>query len=436
MTSLVLVAIAALIVINGFFVAAEFALVTVRPVQLEGRTLATRLARHQRGQLDQYLAACQLGITIASLALGAIGEPTFARLLEPALESTFLAHGAAIVGSIIAILIMTTLHITVGEQAPKSFAIGASPKVARFCAIPLEGFHRVLRPLVVVLNAASNGLVRMAGGTPASSHAQQASLEELRHMIGGLTTEGQLDESDVQLLRGVFTLDERRSSDVMTPRRRVTAVRSTDTVRGALESTRGAGHSRFPVLGPDGQELVGVVYARELAEALLDGDDHTPIADHLHEMVVVPPTLALDALLARLQERRASICAVLDEYGSFIGVVTIEDIVEEVVGEIWDEADEPDGVSVSSDGTMVCRGDLSVHDLADEGIDLDPHGGGAATVAGVIQHRLGRMADVGDIVEVAGIRLQVLALDGNAITRVAVVPAARRDQGEDSAGRE
>src|SRR6266542_3876716 len=264
MTAVALIAIAVLVLVNGFFVAAEFALVSVRRGHLQGESLAARLARRQQEKLDEYLSACQLGITIASLALGALGEPTLARLIEPILHSVALAHVAGVLGSILALLAMTALHITAGEQAPKSFAIGSAVKVATFCAIPLEVFHRTLRPLVVVLNNASNALVRLFGGTPASSHAQQASLEELRQLIGGLTEEGQLDQADAQLLRGVFTLDERRAGDVMTPRPRVTAVREGETAWQALAATRDAGHSRFPLLGRSGDELLGVVYGREL----------------------------------------------------------------------------------------------------------------------------------------------------------------------------
>ena len=175
MTTLLLLAIVALVLVNGFFVAAEFALVSARRGQIRGGTLAARLARRQQDKPDEYLSAAQLGITIASLALGAIGEPTLAHLIEPVLHSVALAHVAGVLGSILALLAMTALHITVGEQAPKSFAIGSAAKVATFCAIPLEAFHRTLRPLVVVLNNASNALVRLFGGTPASSHASNCS---------------------------------------------------------------------------------------------------------------------------------------------------------------------------------------------------------------------------------------------------------------------
>jgi len=423
MTGLALTAIAALVLVNGFFVAAEFALVSVRRGQLRGNSLGARLARRQQERLDEYLSACQLGITIASLALGAIGEPTLARLIEPILHSVALAHLAAVIASVLAILAMTALHITVGEQAPKSFAIGSAGAVAMFCALPLELFHRSLRPLVVVLNNASNAIVRVFGGTPASSHAQQASLEELRQLIGGLTEEGQLDRSEAQILQGIFTLDERRAGEVMTPRTRLTAVRSGESAREALEKTRDSGHSRFPLVDPSG-ELLGVVYGRELTEALLDHEDVRPVETLGHQMLVVPPTLPLDVLLARMQEQRASICAVVDEYGQLEGVVTVEDILEEVVGEIWDEDDVASGIRLLADGRVVCRGDTSLLDLEQYGISVNGARVSAATIGGAIQDALGRLARPGDSIRLGALRARVLSTDGGRIKRVVLAMAS------------
>ena len=418
LTTLLLITIAALVVVNGFFVAAEFALVSARGRHARGDSLAARLARKQRERLDEYLSACQLGITIASLALGAIGEPTLAHLIEPLLHSVALAHVAGALASVLALLAMTALHITAGEQAPKSFAIGSAAAVATFCAVPLEVFHRALRPFVVALNSASNALVRLFGGTPASSHAQQASLEELRQLIGGLTEDGQLDEGDAQLLQGVFTLDERRAGEVMTPRTRVTALREGQTAREALVATRDSGHSRFPLLDRSGEQLLGVVYGRELTEALLDGESNRPVDGFLHEPVVVPPTLPLDVLLARMQEQRTSISAVVDEYGVFDGVVTVEDIVEEIVGEIWDEDDLPTGIRPLPDGRIVCRGDTSLLDLEAYGVHVESSRA-STSIGGVIQDSLGRLARPGDRVSLGSVRARVLSITaGGRIKRV------------------
>jgi CBS domain containing-hemolysin-like protein len=423
MTGIALGAIAGLVLVNGFFVAAEFALVSVRRGSLKGESLAVRLARRQQEKLDEYLSACQLGITIASLALGALGEPTIAHLIEPALHSLALAHLAAAAASVLAILAMTALHITVGEQAPKSFAIGSAPKVATFCALPLELFHRSLRPLVVVLNNASNAIVRLLGGQPATSHAQQASLEELRLLIGGLTVEGQIDRTEAQILQGIFTLDERRAGDVMTPSTRMTALRAGDTVRDALEATRDSGHSRFPLLDPSG-ELLGVVYGRELTEALLDGEDNRAVETLAHEILTIPPTLALDVLLARMREQHASISGVVDEYGQPVGVVTVEDILEEIVGEIWDEDDVASGIRLLGDGRVVCRGDTSLADLEAYGIKVDSEKVSATTIGGAIQHVLGRMARPGDAIRLGALRARVLSTEAGRIKRVVLAMAA------------
>ncbi len=424
MTALSLAAIAALVLINGFFVAAEFALVSSRPERLTDRSGAgARIAQRQVAQLDQYLSACQLGITIASLALGALGEPTIAGLLEPLLESTPLAHIAA--GTILALLIMTALHITVGEQAPKSFAIGTPERVAAFCALPLEGFHRALRPLVQVLNAASNSLVRLFGGTPATGHGGSATLEELRVLIGAATQSGDIDRTDSRMLRGAFTLDERRASDVMTPRGRLITTHVGETIEVALRRGLAEGRSRLPLLDARDEGLVGVVYTRELAAALLDGHAQDDVETVGNEILIAPETLRLDRLLTRFQHERQSVCAVLDEYGSLVGLVSVEDIVEEVVGEIEDESDRPAALRVLGNGAIICSGDTPLVDLEAYAITVDEDVQ-SESIGGYVTERLGRFARVDDEVDLDGRTVRVRSLDGRAIRRVIVLPRPAR----------
>ena len=421
MTTVALLAIVALVLVNGFFVAAEFALVSARPERMTGpETGVRRLVRRQMGSLDEYLAACQLGITIASLALGAIGEPTIANLIEPALGSRLAADAVAVIATIGALLIMTALHITIGEQAPKSFAIGSAERVVVLVAWPLEIFHRSLRPLVRLLNAISNAIVRAFGGRPATEHGG-ATLEELRHLIGGLTASGQVDPADARVLRAFFTLDERRASEVLTPRSRVIAVREQESVGDALEAAVTSGHSRLPMLSDDG-ELLGVVLARDLSQALLAGGASSPAADHVREMQITPERQTLDVLLGRLRDAHASICAVLDEYGVFLGIVTIEDILEEIVGEIEDESDRPTGVRLLPNGAVVCPGDTAIDDLADYGIVLESE---AETVGGLVQLELGRVPRPRDTVTTATARLRVQSMDGNRVKRMHITPLDR-----------
>ena len=429
MTAGALVAIVVLVLVNGFFVAAEFALVSLRPDQLPD-TRVGQVVRHQSRHLDEYLSACQLGITIASLALGALGEPTIANLLEPLLGD--IAHVGAILGTVAAILIMTSLHITAGEQAPKSFAIGSAVRVAALCALPLEIFYRSFRPLVRVLNAASNGLVRAFGGTPTTSHAESAGLEELRRLIRTASSE-EIDAVDRQLLQGVFTLDERTASDVMTPRPRVVTVHASDSVQEALTATRSSGHSRFPVLDED-DRIVGLVLGRDLTGLLLDGRGDAPLEEVRRTIAITPPTQRLDRLLGRLRAERASIAAVVDEYGVLDGVVTIEDIVEELVGEIWDEDDREMAVRGLPDGSTIVAGDVSLADLASAGFDLGDSD--STSIGGLIQDSLGRVPTRGDRLALAGMELQVLATHERRVRRVLIRPVARTERGppDDSGG--
>jgi CBS domain containing-hemolysin-like protein len=417
MTAGALAAIAALVAINAFFVSAEFALVSVRPEQLP-TTRAGQRVRHQTSHLDEYLAACQVGVTIASLALGALGEPTIRRLLEPRLGD--LANVGAILATVLALLIITALHITIGEQAPKSFAIGSAARVAMICAWPLEVFDRALRPLVLALNAASNGVVRLVGGTPATSHASQASLDELRRLISAVPSD-ELGAGDRQLLQGVFTLDERTAADVMTPRHRVVTLRTSDSVERALAETRGSGHSRFPLLDEAGR-VVGLILLRDLVDALLDGLRTEPVTELRHEIVVAPPAQRLDVLLERLRAERTSLAVIDDEYGDFEGVVAIEDIVEELVGEIWDEDDRPNRIRRLANNSFVVDGDAALDDLARQGINV-AHATDVASVGGLIQELLGRVPRRGDQVSAGTLVLEVLSTQGQRVERVLIRPA-------------
>ena len=223
------------------------------------------------------------------------------------------------------------------------------------------------------------------------------------------------------MLRAFFTLDERRASEVLTPRSRVIAVREQESVGDALEAAVTSGHSRLPMLSDDG-ELLGVVLARDLSQALLAGGATSPAADHVREMQITPERQTLDVLLGRLRDAHASICAVLDEYGVFLGIVTIEDILEEIVGEIEDESDRPTGVRLLPNGAVVCPGDTAIDDLADYGIMLESE---AETVGGLVQLELGRVPRPRDTVTTANARLRVQSMDGNRVKRMHITPLDR-----------
>jgi CBS domain containing-hemolysin-like protein len=418
MTGVALAAIIVLVLMNGFFVAAEFALVSSRTERMpRPGSRASRLAERQIAKLDEYLAACQLGITIASLALGALGEPTLAHLIEPALGNALAADVVVVIATVAALLAITALHITIGEQAPKSFAIGSAERVVVLCAPPLEVFHRCLRPLVLALNSVSNGIVRVLGGTPATEHGE-ATLEELRHLIAGLQRSGEVDQLDARMLQGVFTLDERRAADILTPRLRVVAAVEGQTVGEALEIAVRSGHSRLPLLTTDSGRLAGVVFGRDLTAATLRGERDEPVARYRKELLVAPERQPLDQLLNRMRDAHATLCAVLDEYGELAGVVSIEDILEEIVGEIEDESDDPPELRRLPNGSLICAGDTPLEELRRQGIDLT----GADTVGGLIQARLGRLPKRRDTISTDTARLRVMSMTGSRVKRVHLTP--------------
>jgi CBS domain containing-hemolysin-like protein len=273
----------------------------------------------------------------------------------------------------------------------------------------------------VSLNKTANGVVRMFGGTPASGHASSATLEELQLLIGAATESGDVDKADARILRGAFTLDERRASDVMTPRRRLVMARAGETVETALRRALDEGRARLPLVDPSDESLLGVVYQRELTAAMLDGHGDEDVTTLRHEMPIAPETVALDRLLSRLQRERASICAILDEYGTLAGVVTVEDVVEEIVGEIEDESDRPAGIRRLASGAVVANGDTPLVDLEEDGIEVDDdvH---SESIGGLVVERLERLAQPGDEIDIAGRRIRVLSVDGNRVGRVLIGP--------------
>jgi CBS domain containing-hemolysin-like protein len=423
---LLLLGVAVLVAANGFFVAAEFALVRTREGRIEqlrdeGRGGAT-LVLAQIDKIDEYLSACQLGITMASLGIGFLGEPAIASLIESAIGSS-ISHGLSLAISIgIAYFITTALHITVGEQVPKIYAIVHAEGTALRVARPLQWFRVGFSPLIWLLNTASNAMLRVVGVDPKGEFEDVSSSEDLKLLIARSAHGGKIDPGEAGMLSGVFHLHEQQARQVMTPIPAVVTVDVSESAETALRRCVDSGHTRLVVTESENTDRIrGVVHANSLARRLMNEGPDASIEASVKDALIVPETKPLDDLLADLQRERASMGVVVDEYGRTAGIVTIEDIIEEVVGEIADETDPAvAGVRRLANGDWWVRGHVPIMDLADYGLDLPVDSEAYNSVGGFVFGELGRLPKRGDMVQVNGYSLRVEAVRQNRVEAVRI----------------
>jgi len=423
---LLLLGVALLVAANGFFVAAEFALVRSSSGRLEvdrdeGKRGAA-MALRQIDQIDEYLSACQLGITMASLGIGFMGEPAIASLLEGLLGEA-LPHGVTLAISIgFAYLITTALHITVGEQVPKIYSIVHAETTARFTAAPLHWFRVAFTPLIWALNSASNAMLRGIGTDAKAEFEEISSSEDLKLLIARSESGGKLDPGEGQMLQGVFHLHEQEARQVMTPIPAVVTCDVSESAETALKRCVDSGHTRLVVTEHENTDRIrGVVHANSLARRLMSEGPEASIEDSVKDALIVPETKPLDDLLADLQRERASMAVVVDEYGRTAGIVSVEDIIEEVVGEIADETDPAvAGIRRLANGDWWVRGHVPITDLADYGLDLPADSETYNSVGGFVFGELGRLPKRGDMVRVNGYSLRVEAVRENRVEAVRI----------------
>ena len=426
MTVVALIALLLLVFLNAFFVAAEFALVRARREKLEALrgegARGAALALRELDGIDRYLAACQLGITMASIGIGFLGEPALASLFEDLLGGA-LSHGVAVALSFaIAYALATTLHITVGEQVPKIFAIARAEGVIRRVARPLQWFAIAFQPFVTALTWVSNGLLRLVGIDSRAEFEEETRSEDLKMLIARGMSGGTLDPGEAGMLSGVFHLHEQEARQVMTPIPAVVTVDSSDTVETALRRAVDSGHTRLVVTEENNTDRIrGVVHVNSLARRLMTDGPDASIEESVKDVLIVPETKPLDDLLADLQRERASMAVVIDEYGRTAGIVTIEDIIEEVVGEIADETDPAvAGVRRLANGDWWVRGHVPITDLSDYGLSLPVDSEAYNSVGGFVFGQLGRLPKRGDMVQVNGYSLRVESVRENRVEAVRI----------------
>jgi CBS domain containing-hemolysin-like protein len=439
MTALLIVLTALLVALNGFFVIAEYALVRSRRARLEsdaeeGLRGAT-LAVHQIDEINEYVSTIQVGITLASIGIGALGEPAFAHLFEHWLGGP-LSHVASVVlAAILAYLIITSAHIIAGELVPKYYAIGHAEGVARRVSRPLEVANKLFAPFSAVLTAIANRILRLMGVDPETLGEEDTTPEELKLLISQARAGGALDPGEAGMLSGVFHLHEQEARQVMTPIPAVVTVDVSEDAETALRRCISSGHTRLVVTVDDNRDRVrGIVHANELARVLMTQGANASIEGVVHDAVIVPETKPLDDLLADLQRERSSLAVVVDEYGRVAGIVTVEDIVEEVVGEISDETDPAGGeVRRLANGDWFVRGHVAVTDLEDYGLHLPIDTDAYNSVGGFVFNELGRLPRRGDTIQADGYSIRVESVRENRIEAVRIRerrPAPASSSGE------
>jgi CBS domain containing-hemolysin-like protein len=437
---LLLILLLALVALNGLFVAAEIGLVRSRRARLEVMAnegeRGARQALQQIDRMAEFIAACQVGITLTSIGIGFLGEPALAKLLQPMFGG--LSHAvAATISVTFAFLLVTSIHITFGELTPKLLAIPRAETAARRLARPLGAFRVISAPFALGLTKVASAIVGLFGA-PASLD-EQASAEDLKIIISQSQTGGSLDPGEAVMLGGVFHLHEQEAREVMTPIPAVITVDASETVEEALQRCVSSGHTRLIVIEDDNPDRVrGVVHNNSLARLYMNVGPDTSIEPAIREVPIFPETKPLDDLLAELQRQRSSIAVVSDEYGRTVGIVTVEDILEEVVGEIEDETD-PRAASMRrlTDGDWYVRGHVSLGDLEDVGIQLPVSSDAFNSIGGYVFSELGRLPKRGDRIEANGYEVRVEAVRDNRIVAVRIHPSStgefRRETGSGEA---
>ncbi len=420
-----LVLLLALVFANGFFVAAEFAIVTVRKTRIdqliaEGH-LGARAVRRAVTQPENYIAATQLGITMASIGLGWIGEPALASLIQPwfsalpAFIAETTAHSIAVA---IAFAIVTSLHIVLGELAPKTIALEKAEATALLVVKPTEIFMRALWPFILLLNGTGRAVVNLLGLRSRGGHAMVHSEEELKMLVTASQEAGVLEENEEQMLHRVFGFADLTAGQVMVPRTELVGVPAATPIRDVVPLIANLRQTRLPVYGNDLDDVVGMLHVNDVLRALMSTDAGVTAAAVAREALTVPESLGADDLLAEMRRRRVREALVIDEYGGTAGMVTFETLMERIVGDVPSETGTQTGrVIVSPDGSAEIDGLALIADVNERfglHIDEDLY----TTIGGYVLGRLGRRAKVGDTIEIEGRRLRVDALDGWRVAKV------------------
>jgi len=430
-----LIVVVAMILLNAFFVAGEFAIAAVERSRVERRAEAgDRAARRVLASLRNLsfeLSGAQLGITATSLIVGAIAEPAIGRLIDPLVARLpWIPEGSSLgVSVVLALVLATGAQMVMGELLPKNLAVARPERMAVLFGIPLQVVNRLLRPLILLLNNAANWTVRRLGIEPREELAGVRSMEELELMIRSSAEQGRLDDDELRLLARAISFTEKVAADAMIPRVAVVGISRHDSVAHLRQLAQQTGHSRFPIYGEDLDEVDGVVHVKDSFAVPAERRPLTPVAVIGRPVLKVPETRPLDELLTDLQSQGRRMAVVIDEYGGTAGIVTVEDLVEEIFGEIADEYDADLPPEPPAGEGEVLSGLLHRHEV-EELTGFEWPEGRYETLGGLLVARLGRFPRLGEVVRVERWAFEILEMDGHRIARVRVRRPSAEPPGE------
>ncbi len=425
LTIIGLVAVVVLVAANGLFVATEFAYVAVRRSRIEqlasGGQSRARLLLTSLHDLDNYIAATQLGITMSSLALGWVGEPALAHIIEPPVEALVgswapaISHAAAV---FVAFAVITTLHIVLGELAPKTLALQRSEQTALWVAAPIAIFNRIFRPFIWVMNAAGRYVVKPFGIHPASEHESNLGAEELELVIQASARAGLLSTSELMLARRALEFSAIQADQIMVPRTEVVAIDSEDSLEEVLDLVDRYQHTRYPVFEDDLDHVLGVLDAKALLRLVRGGG--TDWRSLITPAVAIPESVSVEVAVQEMRARQVQILILIDEHGGTSGIITADEVLYRLLGRWLGGRQHTESVRPLAAGNLLVSGLALIADVEDAtGAELASED--YDTVGGFVMHRLGRIPRVGDRIEAPGYQFRVMAMDGRRVDRVLVV---------------
>ena len=410
---------------NGFFVAAEFALVKIRMGEVnllvEEKIRGARLTKSILANLDSYLSACQLGITFASLGLGWIGEPLIARQLSPILHNFGASdHAIHAISFAVAFTVITFLHITIGEQVPKIYAIQRYQKTSLAIGLPLLAFYKLFKPFIWLLNVSSNYMLKAVGVGDTSDHGGVQSEAELRMLMRESSEGGHVTRDEVKLMANVLDLEDKVARVYMTPRHEVVFLRVDESLEASLSKAAASGHTRFPLCEGDLDKALGIINVKDIFATEHSGSQVTSLADIARPVVFVSEVTRLDVLLSRFLKEKSHMFILVDEFGATCGIITLENVLEEVVGQIQDEFDaeapnltELPGRDCEADGSCALKKVMQLTGLQFKEEETD-------TIGGLVVQALGRIPAAGEELMLGAHRIKILNADDRRVLRVRV----------------